>query len=84
MTFTPDSRIASHAVGSGGASAKSIRRWVVVRLILGLLQMSGAAFSLALFIHGGITPLTVAAVIVTGLFTGVSMLLFQVWKRGQR
>jgi len=60
----------------------NIRRWAVLRLILGLVQISGAAFSVGLIVHSGVTPLAIAAVIVTGMFTGTSIWLFQVWKRG--
>ena len=84
MTNSPNPRIASHALGSGNASATNIRRWAVVRLILGFLQMFGAAFSVVLIVYIGITPMTLTAVIVTGMFTGISMLLFQVWKRGDQ
>jgi hypothetical protein len=60
-----------------------MRRWAFVRLVLGFVQMFGAAISVGLIVHSGITPLALASVIVTGVFTGISMLLFQVWKRGQ-
>jgi len=82
MTNSPNPRIASHALVT--TSATNIRRWAIVRLILGFLQMSGAAFSVGLIVHSGITVLTLTAVIVTGMFTGISMLLFQVWKRGDQ
>ena len=84
MTTSPRPRIASHALGTGIASEPSIRRWAVVRFILGFLQMFGAVFSLGLIVHSGITPRALAAVIVTGMFTGISMLLFQVWKLGNQ
>jgi len=83
MTIWTNPRIAFHASGSETTSARNIHRWAVVRLILGFLQMFGVAFSLGLIVYGGITPLALASVIVTGAFTGISMLLFQVWKRGQ-
>jgi len=60
------------------------RRWAIVRLTLGFLQMFGAVFSLCLFLYTGVKPATIAAVLVTGMFTGVSMLLFQVLKYGQQ
>ena len=82
MTTSPRPRIASHALGTGIASEPSIRRWAVVRFILGFLQMFGAVFSVGLIVHSGITPLALAAVILTGMFTGISMLLFQVLKLG--
>ena len=83
MTSFPNHRNAVHALGNRVASATSIRRWAIVRLILGFLQMFGAVFSVGLIVHSGITLLALASVIVTGAFTGTSMLLFQVYKRGQ-
>jgi hypothetical protein len=83
MTLSPNPRIASHALGNRVPGATIIRRWAVVRLILGVLQMFGAAFSLGLIVHSGITPRALTAVIVTGMFTGISMFLFQVSKREQ-
>lgn len=83
MTISPNHRIASHAPGNQVASATNVRRWAIVRLILGFLQMFGAVFSVSLILHSGITSMALASVIVTGTFTGISMLLFQVWKRGQ-
>lgn len=77
-------RIAHHPLSDEIAGARTIRRWAIVRLILGVLQMVGAVFSLGLFFESGITPLTLASVLVTGTFTGISMLLFQVLKRGQQ
>lgn len=62
---------------------RSVRRWANVRFVLGFLQMFGAAFSLGLLVFGGITRLALSAVLVTGIFTTVSILLFRVWKRGK-
>jgi hypothetical protein len=83
MRISHNHRVASHAIGNHVASAPNIRRWALVRLILGLLQMIGVTISVVLIVHSGITTLALASVIVTGMFTGSSMLLFQVWKRGQ-
>lgn len=83
MTISTNPRIAFHAPGIKTTSVRNIRRWALVRLILGFLQMFGVAFSVGLMVYSGITPLALASVIVTGAFTGISMLLFQVWKRGQ-
>ncbi len=44
--------------------------------------MLGAAVSLGLFFVSGITPLVLGAVLVTGIVTTISILLFQMWKRG--
>lgn len=62
---------------------RSARRWAHVRFVLGFLQMFGAAFSLGLLVFGGITPLALSVVLITGIFTTVSILLFRVWKRGE-
>jgi len=83
MTISTNPRIAFHAPGSETTSSTNIRRWALVRLIFGFLQMFGVAFSVGLIVYSGITPLALASVMVTAAFTGISMLLFQVWKRGQ-
>jgi hypothetical protein len=62
---------------------RSARRWAHVQFILGFLQMFGAAFSLGLLVFGGITALALSVVLVTGILTTVSILLFRVWKRGE-
>ena len=77
-------RIASDTPRNETMGVRSIRRWAVVRLVLGLLQTIGAAVTLALFLYSGITPLALASVIVTGTLAGISILLFQVWKCGQQ
>ena len=52
------------------------RRWAIVRLILGFLQMAGAAFTLALLLETGVNKFSLAAVVATGLLTTISVLLF--------
>jgi hypothetical protein len=81
MMISPHLRIATHAAGREAASAH-IRRWAVVRLILGVLQMLGASLSLGVIVRGGVTPLAMTAVIITGMLTGISMMLFQVLRAG--
>jgi hypothetical protein len=44
--------------------------------MLGLLQMTGAAFSLGLIAQSGLTALSLTSAMVTGLFTVTSVLLF--------
>jgi hypothetical protein len=83
MTISFNPRVVSTTVNSETTSATNIRRWATVRLILGILQMFGAVFSLGLIVESGVTPLTLTAVLGTGVVTGVSMFLFQVQKRGQ-
>ena len=83
MRASPNSRTASHAPVSGTMNATIIRRWALLRLILGFLQMFGAVFAVALLVQSGITPLAISVVLVTAVFTGASQLIFQVWKRGR-
>jgi hypothetical protein len=45
--------------------------------------MFGAAISLGLFLVNGITALVLGAAVITGIITTISILLFQVWKRGE-
>jgi hypothetical protein len=52
------------------------RRWALIRLLLGVGQIGGAGFSLALLLSVGLTSISLAAVVVTGLLTTVSVLLF--------
>jgi hypothetical protein len=52
------------------------RRWAIVRLVLGLLQIVGARFSLALLVEAGVNRLSLASVAVSGLLTTLSVLLF--------
>jgi len=84
MKIETHPRIARHAVSGETTVVRAIRRWAVVRLIFGVLQMVGAVFSLGLFVKNGITSLTLTALLITGMFTGISMLLFRVLKRGQQ
>jgi hypothetical protein len=83
MRVSPNFRTASHAPACGTMNATIIRRWALVRLILGFLQMFGAVFAVAMLVQSGITPLAISAVLVTAVFTGTSQLIFQVWKRGR-
>ena len=56
--------------------SRSERRWSQVRLSLGLAQMFGAVFSATLLIYTGVSVLALASVIVTVVFTTISILLF--------
>ena len=49
MRISPNDRVASHAFGTQTEAMSNVRRWAIVRLILGFFQMFGAAFSLGLF-----------------------------------
>jgi len=72
----------SQALSAPRSINRSVRRWATVQFILGFLQMFGAAFSLGLLVVGGITLLALGAVLITGVLTTISILLFRVWKRG--
>ena len=54
----------------------SERRWAWVRLSLGLIQMFGAVFSVTLLVYMGVSVLALTSVIITGVFTTASILLF--------
>lgn len=47
-----------------------------IRFVLGLLQMFGAVFALAALYQTGLSVLTLTVVCVTGILTGISVLLF--------
>lgn len=83
MRVSPNSRTAYHAPASGTMNATIVRRWALVQLILGFLQMFGSVFAVALLVQNGITPLAISAVLVTAVFTGTSQLIFQAGKRGR-
>lgn len=51
-------------------------QWAALRLILGLLQMGGAALSMALLLNTGLNTRSLTCVVITGLFTTLSVLLF--------
>jgi hypothetical protein len=53
----------------------SVRR-AVVRLVLGLAQMFGAALSLTLLLQTGINRVTLIATAATSILTTASLLLF--------
>lgn len=53
------------------------------RFFMGMAQMFGAVFSLALIFRLGVTALSLSSVIATGLLTGVSMVLFRPEHRPQ-
>jgi hypothetical protein len=52
------------------------RRWAIVRLTLGILQMTGAGLALGLLAAGGVTRASLTVVVLTGLMTTLSVLLF--------
>jgi hypothetical protein len=52
------------------------RRLGFVHLVLGVLQVFGAALTLTLLVLTGISKLSLGAAIATGLLTTISILLF--------
>ena len=52
------------------------RRRAMARLVLGLLQIVGAGFSLGILVKAGITNLSLIAAAITGFLTTLSVLLF--------
>jgi len=48
----------------------------MARLILGMMQIFGAVLSLTLLVKTGFNSISLASVVVTGLLTTVSVLLF--------
>jgi hypothetical protein len=50
--------------------------WALIRLILGFLQIMGAVASLLLLVETGVNTVSLASVVVTGLLTTLSVLLF--------
>lgn len=58
---------------------------VYVRLLLGILQITGVGMSLALLLYTGVTTPSLVAVVCTCFMTCVSVLLFGNWsKKGTR
>lgn len=52
------------------------RRWGLLRLALSFLQVFGASTAVGLLLQIGVTRLTLLAVVLTGLCTTTSILLF--------
>ena len=52
------------------------RPWAWIRLLLGLAQMFGAILSVTLLVLTGVTSAALIVVVVTGLLTTVSVVLF--------
>lgn len=55
---------------------KPVMAWAIVRTVLGVAQIFGASFSFVLLIQTGVNSLTLGAIIITGLLTTISVLLF--------
>jgi hypothetical protein len=52
------------------------RRWALLRLFLSFVQVFGASLGAGLILQGGVTPLALLVVSLTGLCTTASILLF--------
>ena len=57
------------------------RTLALLRLFLGMLQIAGVGFSLALLLYTGVTTYSLVAVVVTCLLTSVSVLIFGSWSK---
>jgi hypothetical protein len=55
--------------------------WAIVRMVLGLAQMTGAVAAFYLLFQTGVNALSLSAVVITCLLTTLSVLLFR--GRGQ-
>ncbi|MGC2531042.1 MAG: hypothetical protein WA639_25120 [Candidatus Acidiferrum sp.] len=56
---------------------QSVQRQSRFRFTLGMAQMFGAVVSLTLLIETGVTALTVASLLGTGMLTGLSLFLYR-------
>lgn len=52
------------------------RPWGIARLVLGFLQVFGASLGVGLLFQVGVTRLTLLVIVLTGLCTTASVLLF--------
>ena len=50
--------------------------WGRVRFVLGMLQMALAVVAMVLLFTAGVTPLSLAAVVLASLLTSLSVMLF--------
>jgi hypothetical protein len=62
--------------GTSTGRAARERRWALLRLALGFLQVFGASLGAGLLLMVGATGLTLLVVLLTGLCTTASILLF--------
>lgn len=58
-------------------------RWGRIRFALGMAQMAAAVVALVLLVGAGVTPLSLAAVVVASSLTSLSIMLFG-RRRGDR
>ena len=55
-----------------------VKRWAWIRIVLGWLQMAGAAASITMLAVTGASTTTVVIVSVTAVFLVISLILFRV------
>ena len=56
-----------------------------LRLVVGQVQVIGATIAVVLLLRGGVSARAIWAVVVTGIVSLISLLLFRVvWKRKQK
>ena len=73
-------------MNSAGHSADSSEsfRWGRVRFVLGMLQMELAVVAMVLLATVGVTPLSLAAVVLASSLTSLSVMLFGSRRRERR
>jgi len=59
-----------------GKTHNSDRFWVLVRMILGMAQITGAATALLLLVHTGLNGIVLGVALFTCVLTTTSVLLF--------
>ncbi|MDB5291364.1 MAG: hypothetical protein JWL69_2605 [Phycisphaerales bacterium] len=59
------------------ANRQTQRRWAVLRIVLGMLQIIGAMTLMILLIASGVNALTLTVAGVMMLFVGASLVLFR-------
>ena len=64
-----------NAAANSTDSSESFR-WGRVRFVLGMLQMALAVVAMVLLFTAGVTPLSLAAVVLASLSTSLSVMLF--------
>jgi hypothetical protein len=73
----------SISAGGRGARWPPERRWALLRIALGFLQVFGASVAFGLLLQTGVTRLALIVVTATGLCTTLSVVLFGGGRRRQ-
>jgi hypothetical protein len=69
-------RHAAKRMATADAERSGERRWGLIRLVLGVAQVFGASLGAGLLLSTGTTRLTLVVIVLTGLCTTASVLLF--------